>query len=43
MNRIKEFREAAGLTQQELAEAAQIARNSVSLYESNSYRCYLLN
>ncbi len=37
MNRIKEFREAAGLTQQELAEASGIARNTISLYESSTF------
>jgi transcriptional regulator with XRE-family HTH domain len=37
MNRIKEFREAAGLTQQELAEASGVARNSISLYEASTY------
>ncbi len=36
MNRIKEFREVAGLTQQELAEASGIARNSISLYEGSA-------
>jgi transcriptional regulator with XRE-family HTH domain len=38
MNRIKELREAAGLTQQELAERASIARNTLSLYESSTFK-----
>ena len=37
MNRIKELREAQGITQQELANKAAIGRNTLSLYESSTY------